>query len=101
MNLTGSAGQAFCAFLARGVSVSLEGDANDYVGKGLSGTRNIPSSLPDLRQPPTSLACPLPALLTPDVLTGAKDNVCLTYFLQEERWLCFRRAPRPLNTVPR
>lgn len=35
--LKGSAGQSFCAFLCRGVYVTLEGDANDYVGKGLSG----------------------------------------------------------------
>ena len=34
---TGSAGQSFGAFLARGVTLELEGDANDYVGKGLSG----------------------------------------------------------------
>jgi glutamate synthase (NADPH/NADH) large chain len=33
----GSAGQSLGAWLARGVTVSLEGDANDYVGKGLSG----------------------------------------------------------------
>ncbi|XP_064627288.1 uncharacterized protein LOC135487499 [Lineus longissimus] len=37
IQLTGSAGQSFCAFLAKGVHVTLEGDANDYVGKGLSG----------------------------------------------------------------
>ncbi|VDP75644.1 unnamed protein product [Echinostoma caproni] len=37
--LKGSAGQSFCAFLARGVTVRLEGDANDYVAKGLSGGR--------------------------------------------------------------
>jgi glutamate synthase (NADPH/NADH) large chain len=37
--LTGSAGQSFGAFLARGVTLELEGDANDYVGKGLSGGR--------------------------------------------------------------
>ena len=35
--LNGSAGQSFGAFLARGVTLELEGDANDYVGKGLSG----------------------------------------------------------------
>ncbi len=35
--LHGSAGQSFGAFLARGVTLELEGDANDYVGKGLSG----------------------------------------------------------------
>lgn len=37
IKLTGSAGQSFCAFLVKGVHVTLEGDANDYVGKGLSG----------------------------------------------------------------
>ena len=35
----GTAGQSFGAFLAAGVSVELEGEANDYVGKGLSGGR--------------------------------------------------------------
>ena len=35
----GSAGQSFGAFLMRGVSFALEGEANDYVGKGLSGGR--------------------------------------------------------------
>jgi glutamate synthase (NADPH) large chain len=37
----GSAGQSFGAFLAKGVTLELEGDANDYVGKGLSGGRVI------------------------------------------------------------
>ncbi|KAK9869813.1 hypothetical protein WA026_003542 [Henosepilachna vigintioctopunctata] len=37
INLTGSAGQSFGAFLTRGITITLEGDANDYVGKGLSG----------------------------------------------------------------
>ncbi|HUN90345.1 MAG TPA: glutamate synthase large subunit [Terriglobales bacterium] len=37
----GSAGQSFGAFLAHGVTLELEGDANDYVGKGLSGGRLI------------------------------------------------------------
>ncbi len=36
-HFTGSAGQSFGAFLAKGVTLELEGDANDYVGKGLSG----------------------------------------------------------------
>jgi glutamate synthase (NADPH/NADH) large chain len=39
--LTGSAGQSFGAFLAGGVTLELVGDANDYVGKGLSGGRVI------------------------------------------------------------
>ena len=38
---TGSAGQSFGAFLAKGVTLALEGDANDYVGKGLSGGKLI------------------------------------------------------------
>ncbi len=38
---TGTAGQSFGAFLARGVTFELEGDANDYVGKGLSGGRIV------------------------------------------------------------
>jgi glutamate synthase domain-containing protein 2/glutamate synthase domain-containing protein 1/glutamate synthase domain-containing protein 3 len=37
----GSAGQSFGAFLSRGVTLELEGDANDYCGKGLSGGRII------------------------------------------------------------
>jgi glutamate synthase domain-containing protein 3 len=39
--LSGSAGQSFGAFLARGITLTLEGDANDYVGKGLSGGRIV------------------------------------------------------------
>ena len=38
---TGTAGQSFGAFLSKGVSFRLEGDANDYLGKGLSGGRII------------------------------------------------------------
>lgn len=37
VNLTGSAGQSFGAFLPAGITLRLEGDSNDYVGKGLSG----------------------------------------------------------------
>ncbi len=39
LKFNGSAGQSFGAWLAKGVSMELEGDANDYVGKGLSGGR--------------------------------------------------------------
>ncbi|MFJ3923661.1 glutamate synthase large subunit [Streptomyces sp. NPDC090022] len=41
LTFTGSAGQSFGAFLPSGVTLRLEGDANDYVGKGLSGGRVI------------------------------------------------------------
>ncbi|PYT13167.1 MAG: glutamate synthase large subunit [Acidobacteria bacterium] len=40
-HFTGSAGQSFGAFLVRGVTLELEGDANDYVGKGLSGGKLV------------------------------------------------------------
>ncbi|HKG91935.1 MAG TPA: glutamate synthase large subunit [Gemmatimonadaceae bacterium] len=39
--LEGSAGQSFGAFAARGLTLTLEGEANDYVGKGLSGGRLV------------------------------------------------------------
>jgi glutamate synthase (NADPH) large chain len=41
LKFKGSAGQSFGAFLPRGVSLTLEGDANDYTGKGLSGGKII------------------------------------------------------------
>jgi glutamate synthase (NADPH/NADH) large chain len=41
IKLKGSAGQSLGAWLAKGVTIELEGDANDYVGKGLSGGRVI------------------------------------------------------------
>ncbi len=37
IKLTGSAGQSLGAFLSKGIKIVIEGDANDYVGKGLSG----------------------------------------------------------------
>jgi glutamate synthase (NADPH) large chain len=41
IEFSGSAGQSFGAFLVKGVSLVLEGDANDYVGKGLSGGKIV------------------------------------------------------------
>jgi glutamate synthase (NADPH/NADH) large chain len=41
VSLTGTAGQAFGAWAARGISIDLVGEANDYVGKGLSGARLV------------------------------------------------------------
>ncbi|HEV7677573.1 MAG TPA: glutamate synthase large subunit [Candidatus Dormibacteraeota bacterium] len=41
IGLSGSAGQSLGAWLARGVTLTLRGDANDYVGKGLSGGRIV------------------------------------------------------------
>ena len=41
IKFTGSAGQSFGAFVPRGMTLALEGDANDYVGKGLSGGKIV------------------------------------------------------------
>jgi glutamate synthase (ferredoxin) len=41
LQFTGSAGQSFGAFVPRGITLRLEGDSNDYVGKGLSGGKLI------------------------------------------------------------
>jgi glutamate synthase (NADPH/NADH) large chain len=41
VRFTGSAGQSFGAFIPRGITLELEGEANDFVGKGLSGGRLI------------------------------------------------------------
>lgn len=41
ITFTGSAGQSFGAFIPKGLTLRLEGDANDYVGKGLSGGRVV------------------------------------------------------------
>jgi glutamate synthase (NADPH/NADH) large chain len=52
IQLTGAAGQSFGAFLARGVTLELRGDANDYVGKGLSGGRVIVRQPENARRDP-------------------------------------------------
>ena len=52
VRLTGTAGQSFGAFAARGLTLNLEGEANDYVGKGLSGGRLV------VRAPKTGRALP-------------------------------------------
>src|SRR5690606_12055415 len=49
IQLNGTAGQSFGAFLARGITLDLVGEANDYVGKGLSGGRIIVRSPNDFR----------------------------------------------------
>jgi glutamate synthase (NADPH/NADH) large chain len=53
VKFTGTAGQSFGAFLARGVSLELTGDANDYVGKGLSGGRIVVKPPAGLKREPT------------------------------------------------
>ncbi|NQW53022.1 MAG: glutamate synthase subunit alpha, partial [Rhodospirillales bacterium] len=66
VRLSGTAGQSFGAFLARGVSLELSGDGNDYVGKGLSGGRVV------VRQPRGCARDPLKNIIVGNtVLYGA------------------------------
>jgi glutamate synthase (NADPH/NADH) large chain len=66
LRLHGTAGQSFGAFLSRGVTLELTGDANDYVGKGLSGGRVV------VRQPPKSVRDPTENIIVGNtVLYGA------------------------------
>ncbi len=53
VRFTGTAGGSFGAFLARGVSLELIGDSNDYVGKGLSGGRVVVRQPKPARREPT------------------------------------------------
>jgi glutamate synthase (NADPH/NADH) large chain len=53
INLNGVAGQSFGAWLAHGVTLDLTGDANDYVGKGLSGGRIIVRQPDGITRDPT------------------------------------------------
>jgi glutamate synthase (NADPH/NADH) large chain len=51
LQFTGSAGQSLGAFVPKGVTITVTGDANDYVGKGLSGGRIVVApALPDVRE---------------------------------------------------
>ncbi len=77
----GSAGQSFGCFLAPGVTFRLEGDANDYVGKGLSGGKLI-------MRPPHGIAFD-PAenvIVGNTVLYGATDGECYFNGLAGERF---------------
>ena len=53
ISLRGNAGGSFGAFLARGVTLELTGDANDYVGKGLSGGRVVVKPPAEAKREPT------------------------------------------------
>src|SRR5262249_41485996 len=67
----GTAGQSFGAFLARGVTFELEGDANDYLGKGLSGGRIV------VRPPANAGIVPERSIIVGNtVLYGAISGEC-------------------------
>ncbi len=78
---TGTAGQSFGAFLARGVSFELDGDANDYVGKGLSGGRIV------VRPPAASGVVPEQSIIVGNtVLYGAIAGECYFRGVAGERF---------------
>ncbi|WP_417667723.1 glutamate synthase large subunit [Roseibium sp.] len=81
INLKGTAGQAFGAFVAKGVTIDLEGDANDYVGKGLSGGRII------VRPPENTRIVPEDSIIVGNtVLYGATTGECYFRGVAGERF---------------
>jgi glutamate synthase (NADPH/NADH) large chain len=77
----GTAGQSFGAFLARGVTFELHGDANDYVGKGLSGGRLV------VRPPDESGIIPEQSIIVGNtVLYGAIEGECYFRGVAGERF---------------
>src|SRR5262249_42356145 len=79
--MTGTAGQSFGAWLARGVTLDLEGEANDYVGKGLSGGRIV------IRPPARSGVVPEESIIVGNtVLYGAISGECYFRGIAGERF---------------
>jgi glutamate synthase (NADPH/NADH) large chain len=78
---SGTAGQSFGAFLARGVTFELDGDANDYLGKGLSGGRIV------VRPPARSGIVPEQSIIVGNtVLYGAIEGECYFRGVAGERF---------------
>ena len=81
VNFKGTAGQAFGAWLARGVTFDLEGEANDYVGKGLSGGRII------VKPPRNSGIVPEESIVVGNtVMYGAIEGECYFRGIAGERF---------------
>jgi glutamate synthase (NADPH/NADH) large chain len=81
VHFTGTAGQSFGAWLARGITFELDGDANDYVGKGLSGGRLI------IRPPADSGVVPEDSIIVGNtVLYGAITGECYFRGVAGERF---------------
>ncbi|MBO6757935.1 MAG: glutamate synthase large subunit [Roseibium sp.] len=81
IHLKGTAGQAFGAFAAKGVTMDLEGDANDYVGKGLAGGRLI------VRPPENTRIVPENSIIVGNtVLYGATTGECYFRGVAGERF---------------
>ena len=77
----GTAGQAFGAWLARGITFDLEGEGNDYVGKGLSGGRII------VKPPRNSGIVPEESIIVGNtVMYGAIEGECYFRGIAGERF---------------
>ncbi len=86
LNFHGSAGQSFGAFIPKGMTLTLEGDANDYVGKGLSGGKII------VYQPPCSGFVPEENIIIGNVaFYGATDGEAYIRGMAGERF-CVRNS---------
>ncbi|KAI3653347.1 hypothetical protein MP228_001294 [Amoeboaphelidium protococcarum] len=86
INFNGSAGQSFGAFLAKGITLRIEGDTNDYVGKGLSGGKII------VRPPKNSLFDPSQSIISGNVcLYGATSGEAYFNGVAAERF-CVRNS---------
>jgi glutamate synthase domain-containing protein 3 len=84
--MTGSAGQSFGAFLTKGVDVYLEGDTNDYLGKGMTGGRIV------VCPPPDAVFIPEENILVGNVvLYGATGGQAFIRGLAGERF-CVRNS---------
>jgi glutamate synthase (NADPH/NADH) large chain len=83
ITFTGSAGQSFGAFVPRGMTLRLEGDANDYLGKGLSGGRLIvrPS-----QEAPAGFIAEEQIIAGNVILYGATDGTALIRGMVGERF---------------
>ena len=81
VDLTGTAGQSFGAFLTRGITFNLKGDGNDYVGKGLCGGRLI------IRPPEDARIVPEESIIVGNtVLYGAVEGECYFRGVAGERF---------------
>jgi glutamate synthase (NADPH/NADH) large chain len=81
VSLKGTAGQSFGAWLAKGITFELEGDANDYVGKGLSGGRIV------IRPPGDAGIVPQESIIVGNtVLYGAISGECYFRGVAGERF---------------
>ena len=81
VKLTGTAGQSFGAWLAKGVTIELEGEGNDYVGKGLSGGRIV------VRPPADAGIVPEESIIVGNtVLYGAIGGECYFRGIAGERF---------------